>query len=137
MELHLSELNAFAIIASVIAAQVVSTVWFVVLFGEPWAREYGAASKQEHTKEIPGYTYGVQLLCTVALTGSLAVLQRAAGVESLVDGLVLGAIAAVGLCIANILPGQAFLKRWRVAAITGGCQSAMILVISAILAAWP
>ena len=134
---HLSDINVLAVIVSIVAGQILSTLWFTVLFGEPWAKEYGADSRQQHTSEIPGYTYGVQLLCTVVLTLSLAVLHRMVGVASLTDGLGIGLFVAIGFNVTNLLPGQAFLKRWRVAAITAGNQSAMIIVISAILAAWP
>ena len=136
MSIDWSQLNLWAILVSVVAGQVISTVWFVALFGEPWAKEYGASSRQEHTKAIPGYTYGVQLLCTVATTVCLAILQLWAGVDSIGSALILGALVSVGFCVATGLPGQAFLKRWRVAAITLGCQSTMIMVISAILGAW-
>jgi len=54
MELTLSGINWFAVLASIAAGQVISTVWFVVLFGDPWAREYGAADKKQHTAEVPG-----------------------------------------------------------------------------------
>ncbi len=136
MDLHFSEINVFALAASVVAAQIVSTVWFVVLFGTPWAREYGVETKQQHTKEVPGYTYGVQLLCTIALATSLAVVQRAFGVASLPDALVVGGAVSVGSCVATGLPGQAFLRRWRVAAIALGSQVAMILTISVVLGLW-
>ncbi len=136
MDLHLAELNIFAIVASVIAGQIISTVWFVVLFGEPWAQEYGAKDKAQHTAGVPGYTYGVQFACTVLLTVTLALTQRAFGVDSIVDGLVVGGLVSLGFCVATGLPGQAFLKRWRVAAIALGSQVAMIFGISLILAAW-
>ena len=136
MDWNLSDLNLMAVIVSVIAGQIVSTVWFVVLFGTPWAQEYGAATKQQHTKEIPPYTYAVQVLCTVVLVLSLAFLQRWLAVDSITGALQLGLFVAVGFCVATGLPGQAFLKRWRVAAIAYGSQVAMILVISLILATW-
>ena len=136
MELSFSEINWLAVLVSVIAGQVISTVWFTVLFGDPWAREYGAADRKQHTKEVPGYTYGVQALCTVALVISLALLQRWLGVDSIGDALMLGGFVSVGLCIATGLPGQAFLKRWRVAGLALGSQVAMILAISLILGAW-
>jgi len=136
MELTVSGINWWAVAASIVVGQVISTVWFVVLFGEPWAREYGAEDKRQHTKEVPGYTYGVQVACTIALTVSLAVLHRGLGVESIGDALLVGALVAVGFCVATGLPGQAFLKRWRVAAIAYGCQVAMILGISTVLGLW-
>lgn len=136
MDLHLSEINWMAVVASVIAGQVISTVWFVVLFGDPWAKEYGVQTKQEHTKAVPGYTYGVQLLCTVVLVLCLAVFQRMIGVDSLVGALGSGVFVALGFCVATGLPGQAFLARWRVAGIALGSQVAMILGISLILGVW-
>jgi len=136
MELSIADINWLAVAASVIAGQIISTIWFVVLFGEPWAREYGAASKQEHTKEVPGYTYPVQILCTVVLTISIAVLHRSLGVDSVSDALQVAALVTVGFGVAIGLPGQAFLKRWRAAAIAYGNQATMILAISLILGLW-
>ena len=132
----MADLNWLAVLAAVIAAQVVSTLWFVVLFGEPWAREFGVASSQEHAQQIPGFTYAVQLLCTVVLVVSLALLMEWLAIDSLAGALGLGLFVAIGFCVANGVPGQAFLKRWRVAAISMGCQSVMILVISLLLGAW-
>ncbi len=132
----LQEVNLVAVLVSFIAAQVLSTVWFTVLFGDAWAREFGADTRQEHTKAIPGWTYAVQAACTLALVGSIAWLQQGLGIESVGAALGLGLVLALGLCAANLVPGQAFLQRWRVAAITVGCQSAMILAISLILGVW-
>jgi len=56
VELDFSQLNWLAVLARVIVCQILSTVWFVVLFGDAWAKEYGAADKKQHTAEIPGYT---------------------------------------------------------------------------------
>lgn len=136
MELTLSGINWGAVAASVIVGQIISTLWFVVFFGEPWAKEYGASTKQQHTKEVPGYTYGVQVLCTIALVLSLAVLHKALGVASVGGALQLGVLVAIGFCVATGLPGQAFLKRWRVAVLAFGCQVAMIVGISLVLGLW-
>lgn len=136
MQLDLLALNWAAVAASVVAGQIISTVWFTALFGKPWAEEYGADSPQQHTKEIPKYTYGIQLLCTIVLVVSLALLQQALNIHSVGAALQLGAFVAIGFCIATGLPGQAFLLRWRVAAIAYGSQVAMILGISLILGLW-
>lgn len=135
MGIDFGAFNWAALGVSVVVAQIIATVWFVVLFGEPWAREYGAADKKQHTAEVPGYTYGVQILCTAVLVLSLATLQQWVGVTSLGQSLGLGALVAVVMFVTS-LPGQAFLKRWRVAAIAGGSQAAMILGISVVLGLW-
>jgi len=133
MELEFAALNWVGILVGVIAGQAVSTIWFVALFGEAWAREYGAESKKQHTKEVPPYTYGIGLLCTVALVVSIAVLQHAFAVKTIGAALQLATLLSVGFCIATGVPGLAFLRRWRVAAIAYGSQIAMIVVISSVL----
>lgn len=133
MNIDVSALNWIAILAGIVAGQVVSTIWFVVLFGEPWAREYGAKDKKQHTKEVPPYTYGVGVLCTSALVISIALAQAAFGVAGIGDALTLAAFISVGFCIATGVPGQAFLRRWGVAVLAFGSQTAMIFVISVVL----
>lgn len=136
MEFHFESFNWLAIVACVIAGQIISTVWFTALFGDAWAAEYGATSKQQHTKEIPGYVYAVGLVCTTILVLSIAALQQALAVASLGSAIGLGLFVAIGFCAATGLPGQAFLKRWRVFFIAYGSQTVMILAISIILAMW-
>ncbi|MEM7156515.1 MAG: DUF1761 domain-containing protein [Myxococcota bacterium] len=133
MEIDFSQLSWVAVLVSVVVGQIVSTLWFVVLFGEPWAREYGVASSKEHTKEVPPYTYAVGIACTAALAISLAVLQGAFGVTGIGGALKLAGFVSVGLCIATGVPGQAFLRRWRVASIACGSQVAMIFAMSVVL----
>lgn len=136
MESPFVDVNWLAVVASIVAGQILSTVWFVVLFGDAWAAEYGAADRAAHTKDIPGYTYAVQLACTVAMALGLAALQRWLSVDTAGEGVQLGLFVAIAFCVATGLPGQAFLKRWRVAAISLGCQSTMLVVMSLILAVW-
>lgn len=136
MEFGFESFNWLAIVASVIVGQIISTVWFTALFGNAWATEYGATSKQQHTKEIPGYVYGVGLVCTIILVISIAALQQALAITSIGSAIGLGLFVAIGFCAATGLPGQAFLKRWRVFLIAYGSQTVMILAISIILAIW-
>lgn len=135
-EVNFSELNWLAIIVSIIAGQIISTIWFVVLFGDPWAKEYGVENKQAHTKAIPPYTYAVGLVCTALLVLSIAILQNALGISSVGSAIGLGLFIAVGLAAATSLPGYAFLQRWSAFALAIGSQVAMILGISVILALW-
>ena len=136
LEFSFSELNWVAIIVSIVAGQIVSTIWFVALFGEPWAKEYGADSKQQHTKEIPPYTYAVGLVCTTLLVLSIALLQQWLAIDSLGSAVTLGLFIAIGLSAATSLPGYAFLKRWSAFFLALGSQFVMIIVISIILASW-
>ena len=136
MPIDFASFNRGALAVSVVVGQVLSTLWFTLLFGGPWAAEYGAASRQEHTAQVPGYTYAVGLLCTVVLVLSIAGLQRALAVETVGSALGLGLFVSIGLGAAMALPGQAFLGRWRVFFLAHGSQTAIVLAVSLILVLW-
>lgn len=136
MSFAFADFNWLAIVVSIVVGQIISTLWFTVIFGDPWAKEYGASSSQEHTKELPFYTYIVGLISTAVLTITIALLQKSLSVSTFGGALTLGLALAIGICVATILPGQAFLRRYRVFAIAAGSQVVLILVISIILALW-
>lgn len=136
MELNFATINWLAVGASIIVGQIFLTVWFTVLFGTPWAKAYGAVDKQQHTKEIPGYTYGIGLLCTALLTLGIALLQSTLSIDTLGASISFGLFIAICFCIATMLPGYAFLKRWDAFFLAVGSQVSVILIISIILAIW-
>ncbi len=136
MELDFGNLNWLAIVACIVVGQGYLTVWFLVIFGEPWARAYGAADKQQHAREIPGYTYGVGLICVIGLILGLATLQRSLGINTATGGVQFGIFIALFFCIATALPGYAFLRRWSAASLAIGSQATLILILSLILAVW-
>ena len=136
MEMPWDRVHWPAISTCVVVGQIFLTVWFVALFGQPWARAYGVEDKKQHMAEVPGYTYGVGLLCMVLLTTGLAFLQARLEVSGVAGGLTFGFFVAVHFCIATALPGYAFLKRWSAGALAIGSQSALILLLSTILAVW-
>ena len=137
MELNFGSLNWIPILVCVVVAQAFLTVWFVVLFGDPWAKAYGAADKKQHTSEIPGYTYGIGLVCAALLTIGLAVLQQGMGIATFTGGVMFGVLMAICFAIATALPGYAFMKRWDAGVLAIGSQSVLIVILSIILAAWP
>jgi hypothetical protein len=129
-------LNWLAILACVIVGQIVLTVWFAVIFADPWAKAYGAADKAQHTAEVPMYTYGIGLVCMILLSVGLAVLQKSLGVATIGQGIATGLYVAVMFCVATALPGYAFLRRWSAFQLAIGAQVTVILILSVILAAW-
>lgn len=136
MDLNFGAINWLAVGASVVIGQIFLTVWFTALFGKPWAKEYGVNDAKQHTKEIPSYTYGIGLICTFLLTLGIALLQSTLSIETLGEGISLGLFIAIFFCIATMLPGYAFLKRWNAFFLAVGSQTVVILIISTILAIW-
>jgi len=136
MNFDLVSLNWLAIGVCLVVGQVFLSVWFIVIFGTPWAKEYGVQDKKQHTKEIPGYTYGIQAFCTLMLILGLAIMQSIIGVESLPEGLLFGLFVAFFYVIATSFPGYIFLKRTNAFLMAIGSQAILILILSSILAVW-
>jgi len=138
MNLIFADINWLAVIACVVAGQIFLTLWFAVIFGERWAKSYGGESmtKAQHTKEVPGYTYGIGAFCTLILTLSIALLQATLGISDLSRALKLGCLIAIGLSAATAFPGYAFLKRYPAFFLAAGSQVCLIFILSVILALW-
>jgi len=138
MDIDLGTVNWLAILACVVVGQGLLTAWFVPLFGEAWAEEYGGAgtTRQQHTSELPGYTYAIGAGCVFALSLGVSVLQSALGIEGVAGALQLALFLAATVFVAMAMPAYAFLRRWRAFAIGAGSQLVVITVVSVILALW-
>lgn len=137
MAIDFGALNWLALLVCVIVGQVFLTLWFLVVFGDPWAKAYGVADKKSHAAEVPNYTYAIGLVCMILLSLGLAVFQQIAAVSGLNAGLISGLFVATSFCVATALPGYAFLKRWSAFFLAIGSQTVLILILSSILAVWP
>ena len=138
MELSFSEINWLAILACVVAGQVLLTIWFVPLFGEAWAKAYGGEgmTREQHTKEVPPYTYAIGAACVFLLSVGLSVLQTALGATDVASALQLAAFLSVAVFVAMAMPAYAFLRRWNAFFLGAGSQLVVIFVNSIILALW-
>lgn len=136
MSFDLASVPWLAVLASVVAGQVVLTLWFAVLFADAWARAYGGPSmtKEQHRAEVPPWTYGVGAVCTLTFSVGLSLLRAALGVTSLPGSLALGGFVALFLFVPMALPAYAFTKRYDAFLIGAGSQVALALVVATVLA---
>ena len=133
MDFSLSEINWVAVVVAFITGQIVLTLWFTVLFGEPWAKAYGAEDRAAHTKAVPGSAYGVGAVCMALLVLGTAILHQATGVSGLVGGATFGLVAALSFGIATVLPGYGFLLKSDAGRIAAGSQAVAIFFVSLVL----
>ncbi len=136
MELGFGQINWLAIFACVVVGQIWLTLWFVVFFGEPWAKAYGGEgmTKAQHTKEVPMYTYGIGAACVATLAVGISLLQHAFAVQSVVDALILAAVVAATVFVPMAMPAYAFLRRWSAFLIGAGSQITLLAILSVIVA---
>ena len=138
MELSLTQVNWFAVLACVVAGQVVLTVWFVALFAAPWAKAYGGEemTQAQHTKEVPIYTYAIGAFCVFVLSVAVSVLQDALHVQDVMGALRLALFISGAIFVPMAMPAYAFLRRWNPFLIGAGGQVLLLSVISVILVVW-
>ncbi|MEO0602826.1 MAG: DUF1761 domain-containing protein [Myxococcota bacterium] len=138
MAIELGAVNWLAVLACVVVGQIVLTIWFVPVFGEAWAREYGGdgTTRQQHTAEVPPYTYAIGAGCVFALSVGLSVLHDALGIDSVGGALQLAAFLSVTVFVAMAMPAYAFLRRWNAFLLGAGSQLLLITVLSVILGLW-
>lgn len=135
MPISFAAINWLAIVACIVAGQVLLTVWFAVIFADPWARAYGGATmtKTQHTKEIPGYTYAIGAACVAALAITLSLLRHALAIDGVGASLGLGTLVGLGVFIPMALPAYAFLRRWNAFGLGASSQLVLVLVLSLVL----
>ena len=137
MSFEFSQVNWLSVFVCFVVGQVFLTLWFTVMFGEPWAKAYSPSmTKAEHTKEVPGFTYGIGALCVILLVLGLELLQLNLGVSSLSSGLSLGIFIAIFMVLSTMIPGYIFLKRYNALILAAGSQFVAICIISSVLGAW-
>lgn len=131
-------INWLAILSCVVAGQIVLTIWFVALFGRPWAKAYGGPemTQKQHTKEVPGYTYAIGAVCVLMLSLGLSFLHAALGVGNIFEALLVAGVLSATIFIPMAMPAYAFLRRWSAWWISVGSQLAVIAVVSVILVLW-
>ncbi len=135
MSLPFDSINWLAILVCLVVGQVLLTVWFAVIFKEPWARAYGGPemTAKQHTKEVPGYTYAIGALCVVVLSLGLGLLRAMLGVQGVGASLGLGVFVGVAFFVPMAAPAYAFLRRGSAFALAAGSQLALVLALSLVL----
>lgn len=137
MNINFSQVDWLAIVVCFVIGQIYLTLWFTLFFGEAWAKAYDPAkSKAEHTKEVPGYTYGIGALCTFLLVIGLAILQIVLAVTSVSGAIMLAVFVSLTLVLATMIPGYAFLRRLNALVLAAGSQVTLIFILSIILVLW-
>lgn len=96
MTLQLGELNWPAVAVAALAYFVLGGLWFLPrVFGDVWTHSLGWKPAEDE-QPGPELYIGPLVTCVIA-TVAVALLASAAGAETLVDGVVLGLIAGLGI----------------------------------------
>ncbi|MGH2539483.1 MAG: DUF1761 domain-containing protein [Actinomycetota bacterium] len=136
----LGDLNWLAVIVAAVAYFAIGAVWYAPpVFGEAWMAAGGITTEQ--TEGGPGAAvYAVPLVGSLLSAIALGMLAEATGTDTLSEGLVLGAVVALGFALAISLVTATFESAkpkpmvW--GAVNAGYHIVGNLVAAAIIGAW-
>jgi hypothetical protein len=103
----------WAILASAASSMIIGFVWYGPLFGKAWARYSGWTEEKIKTVsgKSMGLTYGLTLIAAIVSSLALTVLSRSLGATTARDGLMIGALAGVGLAAMALATNFLFERR--------------------------
>ncbi len=129
-------MNIVSIVAAAIAGMTLGALWYSpLMFGRAWMDAIGKTQDELGSSTAP--MIGSMAACVVTAV-ALAIVLSAAGVGSVTEGVTLGAVIAVGIVFTAFLSDSLFCG-WgtRLLLIQTGYRVLYILVMSAIISAWP
>jgi uncharacterized membrane protein YeaQ/YmgE (transglycosylase-associated protein family) len=133
----LADVNWIAVIAAVVVNMVVGFVWYSnALFAKEWTALVGKTEAELRKDATTGYVGAVILGIIEAVF--LSFLVNAMGAETAVDGALVGAMVWFGFILPASLVTTLFSQtRKKLWAINYGYHLVTLVLIGAVLAAWP
>lgn len=124
-----------AIVVAALAGFVVGALWFAPFaFGKAWQKEVGITDADAQSANMP-MIFGLSFILSIIMAFALRLVQVEPG---LIPGMTAGLVAGIGFVSTAICMNMLFERRsGRLMAITCGHHIASLVVMGAILGAWP
>ena len=133
--LDFSALNWWAIFVATIAAFVLGGIWYGPVFGQAWLNALG--KKQEDLKPSPT-PFVISFFTSLLTCVILAAIMNTLGMQTLADGLVLGALVGLGFIATAMASDGAFCRTGMpLFLIQAGYRVLYSILMGGILGAWP
>ena len=137
--IDIGSLNYLAIIVGIIINQALGAAWYSAL-GKPWMA--GVGLTMEDLEAMKGtarqwYPYVVAAVSALVFTLGLALVIQGMGAEGVVDGLILGLLAAIGFIVTSYATTYSFEGRsLKIFLINCGYPVISYAIIGVLLAVW-
>ena len=137
--IDLGSLNYLAIIVGIIINQALGAAWYSAL-GKPWMAGVGLTMEDLETMKGDArqwYPYVVAAVSALVFTLGLALVIQGMGAEGVVDGLILGLLAAIGFIATSYATTYSFEGRsLKIFLINIGYPVISYAIIGVLLAVW-
>lgn len=130
------DINWLAVLAAVIAHQVIGFLWYAVLFKDMWMQTAG--KNQEDLEGGPGIEMIIGLVGSALSAVALALILTLSDDPSLGLGIAVGAVSAVGFVAASIFTNGAYEETPpKLSALYSIYQLVGFVVMGGIIGSWP
>ncbi|MBM3939360.1 MAG: DUF1761 domain-containing protein [SAR202 cluster bacterium] len=137
MGLNLGDVNWLAVIVATLVAFALGAAWYGVFAG-PWMAAIGMNREQIRARSRENrYAYAVTAVAAFVGMVAVAVFVGAAGADSLVEGVIVGAVAGVGFVATSTAAHYVFAFRpMKLYLMDAGYHVVLFAIGGAIVGAW-
>ena len=133
MEL-LTDLNWWAIIVASLISFVIGWPWYGPLFGSAWLDALGKSADEIQPSPKP---FIISLVTTLITAFVMAVIISSLGINTWIDGAVLGLAVGIGFIAASNVSDAAFCGwSWKLVTIQSGYRVLYSVIMGVILGVW-
>jgi hypothetical protein len=133
--LDFSDLNVWAILVATVTAFMLGGLWYGPLFGQAWLNAMGKAADEIEPSPTP---FIVSFFSSLISAIVLSALITSLSIDTLMGGIVLGALMGLGF-IATAMASDTAFCGWglRLFVIQSGYRVVYTIIMGAILVSWP
>ena len=138
LAIDLGVINWFAVVAATIFAMVFGMVYYMPFaVGNAWMDALGTTQEELMARDNHILPFVVAIVGALVSVTTVAILVQLTGADTLIGGLFIGAIAAIGLVLAPMATGYIFEGRpMKLYLINAVENSVSLIVIALILTLW-
>ena len=138
MDLDLGSINYIAVVVAIVVNMALGAVWYSpLLFAKPWmaANDLTEESISESGSATRGYV--VAVIASIVIAFAIALFAQAAGVDTAIEGLLLGLAAGLGFVATTFAANYIFeSKPLKLYLINAGYPVVSLTLIGLLIGAW-
>ena len=131
-------INYLAVVVAAVAVFILGWLWYMPLFGKAWREARGVTEQMaaEGQKDM-GKTMLVIFVCTLVMSGAMAVLVEYTKLATVMQGVKLGALCWLGFALTmGLIETMTSRRRMKAFCIDTGYWLVSMVVMGIIISAW-
>ncbi len=138
MDMDLGGINYLAVVVAIVINMAGGALWYSpLLFAKPWMAANGLTEESIRESGSPTRGYVVAVIASIVISLAIALLAQASGVDTAVEGLILGLAAGLGFVATTFASNYIFESRpLKLYLINAGYPVVTFTLIGLLIGAW-